>query len=119
MKQRSNCPISCALDIIGDRWTLLIIRDMMLHKKQNYQDFLVSEEKISTNILADRLKRLTKSGIIQKELDTNNKKKFNYSLTPMGLDLMPVLVSIATWSSKHIINSPKIETTLKAISKKA
>ena len=118
MKQRSNCPISCALEIIGDKWTLLIIRDMAIHQKQNYQDFLASDEKISTNILADRLKKMTEAGIITKKLDKKNRNKFNYTLTAMGKDLLPVLVSIATWSSKHLISSPEIEATLKAFSRK-
>lgn len=115
MKQRSNCPISCALDIIGDKWTLLIIRDIAIYKKQNYQEFLASDEKIATNILADRLKKLINAGIVEKKAHPSNKKKINYSLTPMGKDLIPVLVSIATWSSKHIINSPEIEATLKVL----
>lgn len=118
MKQKSNCPINCALEIIGDQWTLLIIRDMAVLKKRNYQDFLTSEENISTNILADRLKKMLEVGLITKKTDAINKKKINYKLTSMGIDLIPVLISIATWSNKHLNTSPDIIANLKAFSPK-
>ncbi|MFK7904323.1 MAG: winged helix-turn-helix transcriptional regulator [Chitinophagales bacterium] len=105
MKQKSNCPINRALELIGDKWTLLIIRDMAFHKKQNYQDFLSSKENISTNILADRLKKMLEAGMITKKTDITNKKKINYKLTSMGVDLVPVLMSVETWSKTHLISS--------------
>jgi DNA-binding HxlR family transcriptional regulator len=87
IKKRSLCGISSALDILGDKWSLLIIRDMIFHKKKSYTDFLNSKEKIATNILADRLLLLESEGIIIKHYDDENKSKFFYRLTPNGLDL--------------------------------
>ena len=98
---RSRCPISTTLDILGDKWTLLIIRDLMLTGKRTYSEFLQSEEKIATNILADRLLILEKSGIIEKKAFPGNKVKNLYQLTPKGIDLMPVLFEIILWGDKY------------------
>lgn len=100
-KRRSDCPISFALEIFGDRWSLLIIRDLMFKGKRTYGEFLASEEKIATNILADRLVMLEDSGIIKGKTDPVNKSKINYSLTAKGIDLIPVLLEIIKWSAKH------------------
>lgn len=101
LKRRSDCPISFALDIFGDKWTLLIIRDLMFKGKINYGDFLDSDEKIATNILADRLQMLEKVGILEKSRDSNIKTKYIYTLTKKGIDLLPVLVEIVLWSAKY------------------
>lgn len=98
---RSSCPISTALDIFGDKWSLLIIRDLMFNEKSTYGDFLNSEEKIATNILADRLTTLECGEIISKHNHPESKLKVLYKLTPKGLDLIPVLVEIIAWSEKH------------------
>ena len=98
---RSACPISTALDIFGDKWSLLIIRDMLFKGKDTYGSFLVSEEKIATNILADRLALLECSGIISKHDHPGSKIKVLYKLTPKGIDLIPVLVEIIMWSEKY------------------
>lgn len=98
---RSTCPISTALDIFGDKWSLLIIRDMMFKEKSTYGDFLNSEEKIATNILADRLALLEAGGIISRHDHPEHKLKIIYKLTPKGIDLIPVLVEIITWSAKY------------------
>ncbi len=98
---RSRCPISTTLDILGDKWTLLIIRDLMLTGKRTYSEFLQSEEKIATNILADRLLILEKSGIIEKKAFPGNKVKNLYQLTPKGIDLMAVLFEIILWGDKY------------------
>ncbi len=100
-KRRSDCPISFALEIFGDRWSLLIIRDLIFKGKRTYGDFLASEEKIATNILADRLVMLEDSGIIKGKTDPENRSRINYSLTPKGIDLIPVLLEIIKWSAKH------------------
>jgi len=101
-KQRlSGCPVAFGLDTFGDRWTLLVIREMMLHGKSTYSDFLEIDEAISTNILADRLKHLETEGIIEKVRDPENGRSFIYSLTPKGADLAPVLMEIIRWSGKH------------------
>ena len=99
--RRSMCPISSTLDILGDRWTLLVIRDLMFKGKKTYGEFLQSEEKIATNILADRLLILEKYGIIEKTIFPGNKVKNLYKLTPKGLDLMPTLFEIILWGDKH------------------
>ena len=103
---RSHCPINFALEIFGDRWSLLIIRDLMFKGKKHYREFLRSEEKIATNILADRLTKLEANGIISKEGDTANRSRLIYRLTEKGLDLIPVLTDIIVWSAKY---DPKTE----------
>ena len=98
---RSKCAISLTLELLGDRWTLLVIRDMLIFQKKRYQDFLESPEKISTNILADRLFRLQQLGIITKSGDPDNKKQFIYAPTAKGIDLLPILFDLARWGIKH------------------
>jgi DNA-binding HxlR family transcriptional regulator len=99
--RRSTCPISSTLDILGDKWTLLIIRDLMFKAKKTYGEFLQSEEKIATNILADRLLILEKNGIVEKRAFPGNKVKNLYRLTPKGIDLMPTLLEIILWGDKY------------------
>ena len=101
LTHRSDCPISTALDIFGDKWSLLVIRDLMFKGKNTYGDFLNSEEKIATNILADRLSLLECAGIISKHKHPDSKAKVLYKLTEKGIDLIPVLVEIIEWSEKH------------------
>ncbi|MGE0525478.1 MAG: winged helix-turn-helix transcriptional regulator [Bdellovibrionales bacterium] len=97
----SHCPIAFALDIFGDHWSLLILRDLIFKDKNRYKDFLESEEGISTNILADRLGRLEARGLISKQDDPTSKKQFLYSPTEKGLELIPVMLEIIRWSAKH------------------
>ena len=99
IKRRSDCPISFALDIFGDKWSLLIIRDLMFKNKKTYGEFLKSEEKIATNILADRLSLLECAGLIQCKVDQEKKSKYNYELTQQGIGLVPVLLEIVLWSA--------------------
>mgnify|MGYP001564383067 CR=1 FL=1 len=101
IEHRSTCPISTALDIFGDKWSLLIIRDLLFKGKNTYGDFLQAEEKIATNILADRLAQLESGGIITKHSHPESKAKVLYQLTPKGIDLIPVLIEIILWSEKH------------------
>ena len=98
---RSTCPISTALDIIGDKWSLLIVRDMVFKGMGTYGDFLNGGEGIATNILADRLMLLEAGGIITKHNHPDSKAKFLYKLTPKGIDLVPALVEIISWSEKY------------------
>ena len=100
-KRRSDCPIHFALELLGDRWTLLIVRDLMFKGKHYYGEFLQSGEKIATNILADRLAQLEISGIVVKSIDPDNRAKFIYKLSEKGIDLVPVLVEIILWSAKY------------------
>lgn len=99
IKRRSDCPISYALDIFGDKWSLLIIRDLMFKEKNSYGEFLMSEEKIATNILADRLSMLECAGLIKCKMDKEKKSKYNYRLTDKGIGLVPVLLEIVLWSA--------------------
>ena len=106
-KNRSNCPISCSLDVFGDKWSLLIIRDIMLRGKASYSEFLESEEKISTNILANRLKVLESEKIVTRTVSPTNKSKFDYSLTEKGIDLLPIVIEIMDWGAKYNENCPR------------
>lgn len=99
--QRSHCPINYALESFGDKWTLLIIRDLMFTDKTSYGDFLTSGEKISTNILADRLKRLEEMDIVSKGAKPSDGSKVAYSLTQKGRDLLPILLELTRWSGKY------------------
>ncbi|MFC7523467.1 winged helix-turn-helix transcriptional regulator [Parapedobacter sp. GCM10030251] len=113
--KRSNCPVSCALDIWGDKWSLLIVRDLMLSNKNTYGDFLKSTERIATNILASRLQSLEEHGIITKREHPDSKAKNLYRLTPKGIDLLPILMEIYIWSDKYFT----IPADIKAIFKEA
>jgi DNA-binding HxlR family transcriptional regulator len=100
--KRSHCPVSCTLDLIGDRWTLLIIRDMMFFDKRRFDEFLESPEGISTNILASRLKLLEELGLVAKQPYSNHSRRMNYQLTSEGKSLRPVLKVMAAWGLKHL-----------------
>lgn len=106
---RSNCPISCSLEIFGDKWSLLIVRDIMLRGKLSYSEFLESEEQISTNILADRLKRLESEEVVTRRVSDANKSKYLYSLTQKGIDLLPIIIEIMAWGAKYNENCPRNE----------
>ena len=99
--QRSDCPISFTLDILGDKWSLLILRDIIFAQKSSYGAFLQSPEGIATNILADRLSMLESQGIISKTVSTINKSKFIYCLTEKGIDLLPLIMELAAWGAKY------------------
>lgn len=99
--RRSACPISYFLDFLGDKWTLLIVRDLMFMGKRRYGEFLASPEGIATNILADRLARLEAGGIIKKTNDPDGGSKGSYALTKKGLDLIPAMVELAAWGAKY------------------
>src|SRR5215203_825322 len=100
-KKRSDCPVSCSLDIWGDKWSLLIIRDLMFAKECTYGDFLKSSERIATNILASRLQVLEENKIIEKLPHPDSKAKVLYRLTRKGIDLLPLLVEINLWAEKY------------------
>jgi len=100
--RRSPCPVSCTLDLIGDRWTLLVIRDMMFFGKKRFEEFLESPEGISTNILANRLKLLEELGLAEKQPYSNHSRRMNYQLTEKGKSLRSVLKVITVWGLKHI-----------------
>lgn len=99
--RRSHCPISGLLDIVGDKWTLLVIRDLFLNRRR-YAEFLASPEHIPTNILADRLKRLEAAGLVKRELYQQNPPRAEYFLTRKGADLLPVVRAMREWGKVHI-----------------
>ncbi len=102
VSKRSDCPIATTLDVIGDKWTLLVIRDIGLFDKHKNKDFQEASEKIPTNILADRLRRLVKLGLVEKRLYQSNPPRYEYYLTDAGMGLMPVLKSMAVWAQKYV-----------------
>lgn len=116
-EKRSDCPISSSLDIFGDRWSLLIVRDLMLHKTRTYGDFTKSEEKIATNILANRLQVLEDNGIIVKLPYPDNKVKGLYQLSKKGVALIPALIEIALWGDKYVSNTEESSPFLKEVKK--
>lgn len=100
-RQNSTCPITFALDIFGDKWSLIILRDMFFKGKRYYSEFLSSPERISTNILADRLRKLETEGLISKTRDIQKRSMFVYRLTAKGEDLLPMMLEMITWSVKY------------------
>lgn len=116
LKQRSTCPVSTSLDVLGDKWTLLILRDILFASKSTYGQFLQSAEKMATNILADRLAALEANGLVTKVVAADKKSKFTYRLTEKGLDIVPLLVELVLWGAKHCatIVSPGLLEELQA-----
>ena len=100
-KRRSECPLNASVEMLGDRWSLLIIRDMMLRGSRTYKDFLDCYEGIATNILADRLRKLVANGIVATAPDPADGRKQTYLLTPKGIDLAPVLTEMVLWAAAH------------------
>jgi DNA-binding HxlR family transcriptional regulator len=100
-KPRSGCPVSISLERFGDRWSLLIIRDLMVRGYRTFREFQESGEGIATNVLADRLKKLQAAGIITVEADETDGRKLNYRLTEKGIDLAPVMLDLLVWASRH------------------
>jgi len=99
--KRSVCGVACSLDLLGDKWTLLVIRDLLLGK-QTYGELQASPEGIPTNILADRLKKLQAEGVVYKTVYQERPRRYVYQLTDKGRDLMPVLRSMVQWANKHV-----------------
>lgn len=116
-RKRSNCPISCSLDVWGDKWSLLIVRDLMMSKQCTYGDFLKSDEKIATNILASRLQTLEENGIITKSDHPDSKAKVLYKLTQKGIDLVPVMLEINLWAEKYFDLPAERKAMLKEVKK--
>jgi DNA-binding HxlR family transcriptional regulator len=100
-KRRSGCPVSISLEMFGDRWSLLIIRDLMVRGFRTFREFQESGEGISTNILADRLRKLEARGIITAEAEETDRRRVNYRMTERGIDLAPVLLELLIWGARH------------------
>ena len=116
-KRRSDCPISSSLDIWGDKWSLLIIRDLLDAKECTYGDFLKSPEGIATNILATRLQNLEENKLIEKLEHPDSKAKVLYRLTQKGIDLIPVMIEISLWAEKHFSIPADRKAMLKEVKK--
>ena len=116
-KKRSDCPISSSLEIWGDKWSLLIIRDLMFAKECTYGDFLKAEERIATNILASRLQALEENKIIEKLGHPDSKVKVLYGLTRKGIDLLPVMIEINLWAEKYFPIPADRKAMLKEVKK--
>jgi DNA-binding HxlR family transcriptional regulator len=101
LQPRSGCPVSVSLEIFGDRWSLLVIRDMMVRGYGTFKEFQNSGEGIATNILSDRLERLERAGIIQAEVDAEDARRVNYRLTEKGIGLAPVMLELLIWGARH------------------
>ena len=100
-KRRSGCPVSISLERIGDRWSLLIIRDLMVRGFRTFKEFQEAGEGIASNVLADRLQKLTAAGIISTEAETTDGRRINYRLTEKGIDLAPLLLDLLVWGARH------------------
>jgi DNA-binding HxlR family transcriptional regulator len=99
--RRSGCPISIALEMFGDAWSLVVVRDLMFKGCDTFHDLSCGDEGIATNILTDRLARLEECGLIEKERDAEDARRFIYRLTPKGMDLAPVMIELILWAAKH------------------
>lgn len=100
-RERSGCPVSLSLELLGDRWTLLIVRDLIFAGKTHFREFLQSDEGISSRTLAERLQTLQDEGIVTRSDDPTHKLKAIYRLTEAGIDLLPVLATLGAWGSKY------------------
>lgn len=107
-----KCPVTFALDVFGDKWSLLIVRDLLLKGKRHYGDFLESSERISTNILADRLAKLERHGLVSREQDAASARKVIYRATQKAKDLLPILLEMIVWSAKHDPSLPADPTII-------
>lgn len=100
-RRRSSCPLNASVEMLGDRWSLLIVRDLMLRGARSFSDLEACDEGIASNMLADRLRKLTASGIIAAEPDPSDARKRSYVLTEKGIDLAPVLAEMVLWAAAH------------------
>ena len=99
--RRSNCPIACALDFIGDKWTLVVLRDLIMVRKRYFQELLDGNEGIASNILANRLKQLEAAGLVTRRADPAQARRVIYAPTAKALDLLPVMVELMRWTMKY------------------
>jgi DNA-binding HxlR family transcriptional regulator len=100
-RRRSGCPVSISLETLGDRWSLLVVRDLMVRGYTTFKQFEESDERIATNILTDRLRRLQRNGLVVAEPDQNDRRRTRYRLTEKGLDLAPLLLDLLIWGAQH------------------
>jgi DNA-binding HxlR family transcriptional regulator len=114
---RSECVFSNFLDMLGDKWTLLVIRDLLFFRKHEFKEFLASPEAIATNILSDRLKKLLAAGIVAERRHPDNRSRKLYYLTDKGKALLPILLEIAKWGSDYFPDLPRMQPVYKRLKK--
>lgn len=118
IQRRSDCPIVNTLEIVGDRWTLVVVRDLMFRGLREYGHFLRAGENIATNILAERLDRLVCAGLVLRSDHPNDQKKKVYLLTEKGIDLAPLMIDLALWGATHIPNTAAPRETVRQMTEK-
>lgn len=114
-KKRTGCPVACGLDVVGDHWTLLVVRNLMFLGLHEYKDMLKTEEKISSSILSDRLKKLEAQGVIESIAHPVNGRRKLYYLTPMGKDLIHLMVELVLWADRHMCGLIRIPSERRAL----
>jgi DNA-binding HxlR family transcriptional regulator len=112
---RSNCPIACALDLLGDRWTLVVLRDVLLAQRRTFSD-IAAQEGIATNTLTDRLERLIEAGVLERRKDPRDGRSRRYVPTESGLGLIPVLVDLMVWGNRYTSGTGPAEIVARAVS---
>jgi len=116
MTGRSGCPINLAIELIGDRWTMLILRDIVFADRRHFRELLRgSDEKITSSTLAARLDRLVEAGLLSRSDDPTHKQKTVYSLTDSGVDLVPVLATIGNWGATHCPADPALASAAREL----
>lgn len=115
--QRSSCPITCTLDILGDKWTLVILRDALFKNFTTYGEFQSSPEQISTNVLAVKLRKMVENGIFEKVKDEENKLKIHYILTEKGRELKDIIIAVGLWGNKYIEGTVDMMEKIKSAQK--
>jgi DNA-binding HxlR family transcriptional regulator len=114
--QRSGCPINLTLELLGDRWSLIVIRDIMFGGRRHFRELITqSEEGIASNVLADRLRRLVKNGLLSKRDDAAHKQKAIYRLTEASIELVPLLVQMGAWGRRHTAADPVLARRAKEL----
>jgi len=116
--QRSPCPIASALDLLGDKWTLVVVRDLLVYGKRQYGEFAESPEGIPSNVLAERLKRLEAAGLLERSRYQDHPPRYRYDPTPAGKDLAPVLEALAGWGLEHVAGTRRAVTLPKRSTKR-
>jgi len=118
-QERSACPINLTIELIGDRWSLLILRDVMFSGRRHFRELLAkSEEGIATNVLAAKLQWLTEQGLLSRSADPTHRQKVVYSLTESAIELLPVLIQLGVWGSKHTGAAPEYARTFVSLDRK-
>ena len=118
MQRRSGCPINLSMEVLGDQWSLIVLRDIMFGQRRSFREILTnSEECIATNILTNRLNKLVEEGLLTKEPDPSHRQKFIYSLTEMAISLVPVIVALGAWGRRFLPVSDELSIRAELLEK--